>query len=88
MLLLPLLLVILIEPGTKHLERDILIHELAAFILALDNDARRIMSDPDSAVGLVDMLATGTSRAIGIKTVVLWLELYLDIIIDFRGCID
>ena len=88
LLFLPLLLIVFIKAGTKHLECHILIHILASLILALDYNTCRIMRDTYGTVGLVDVLSSGASCTISIEPVIFRLEFNFDIIIDFRRSID
>ena len=48
----------------RHRARAVLV--LRALVLALDDDARRQVRDADRRVGLVDVLAAGARRAIGV----------------------
>ena len=82
LLLLLFLLIILIELTSEHLERHFLVHKLASLVLALNNDACRVVRDSYSAVGLINMLTSSTSSPVGVKTVVLRLDIYLP------GCND
>ena len=77
-----LLLIVLVKLTPEHLECHLLVHELASFVLALDDYACRIVCDSYSTVGFVDMLSTSTSGAVCIETVVLRFYIYLYRIIN------
>src|SRR2546421_4502944 len=57
---------------------------LRAIILALYHDARRQMRDAHRRVGLVDVLASGSRRAVGIDAQIGGIDLDLDVFVDLR----
>src|SRR5687768_7441656 len=63
---LPLLLLELDEPRFEDPERRLLVRGLRALVLALDDDSRRQMRDPDRGVGLVHVLAAGAGGTVGV----------------------
>src|SRR5262249_55269049 len=65
LLLAPLLLE-LGEPRLEDAHRRRLVRRLGALVLALDDDARGDVGDPDGRVGFVRVLAAGAGRAVGI----------------------
>src|ERR1700722_4283640 len=64
--------------GAQHRYRLGLIGRLRALVLALDDNPGRLVRDPDRRVGLVDVLAAGTGRAVGVDLQVV--VVYLDVI--------
>src|SRR5215207_6111705 len=72
------------EPGPQHTHRHLTILMLATLVLALGDDARREMRDPDCRVGLVDVLAAGPGGPVSIHLEILLLDLDLDGLADDR----
>jgi len=65
-LLLSLLFSELCEAGLEDPHRRLLVGGLRPLVLALDDHARREVGDPDRGVGLVDVLAAGALRSVGV----------------------
>jgi len=57
---------------------------LGTFILALDDDARGQVGDPHRRVGFVNVLAARTAGAECIHAQVIFIDLYDDVLLDFR----
>ena len=83
-LLLPLLLGELGQPGLEDPHRGLLVRRLGALVLALDDDAGRQVRDPDGGVGLVDVLAAGALRAIGVDSQVALVDLDVAVLREQR----
>lgn len=59
---------------TQILQCTSLIRMLIPLVLALSNNSRRDMSSADGGVSLVNVLATGSTRTIGIDTDVFFID--------------
>src|SRR6185312_2468827 len=64
--LLLLLALALEELGLQALQRLVAVRVLRALVLAFDDDAGRKVRDADRRIGLVDVLAAGAGRAVGV----------------------
>ena len=64
-----------VELGPEHFQSLILILELRAFLLALDDDARGLMGQTDGGLGLVDVLTARTAGLAGLEDQVGFLDL-------------
>src|SRR5258708_5327903 len=80
-LLLPLQIV---EAGLQHLQGHVAVADLAALVLAGDDDAGGQVGDAHRGVGHVHMLAPRPARAVGVDADVLLLNLDLDVLVDLR----
>ena len=58
--------------------------DLAALLLARDNDARRHVGDADGGVRRINVLAAGAGRAVGVDAAVALVDGDLDVVIDDR----
>ncbi len=77
---LPLLLRPLDKSRLQHPHRGLLVRRLRALVLALDDDATREMRDPNGAIRLVDVLATGSLRTVRVDLQVVFVDLDLGVI--------
>ena len=77
---LALLFGLLDEAGLEDPHRRLLVRRLRALVLALDDDPRRQMRDPDGAVGLVHVLAAGALGAICVDLQVVVVDLDLRVV--------
>ena len=77
-LLLLLLLLELVEARAQDLHRHRLVLVLRALVLTGDDDAGREVRQAHGGVGLVDVLAAGAARAVGVDAQVLVVDLDLD----------
>ncbi len=82
--LLALLQLALVEPRAQHVPGGGAVLVLRALVLAGDDDVSRDMRDADRAVGLVDVLAAGARRAIGVDAAIAFVDLDLDAVVDDR----
>ncbi|MDQ5988576.1 MAG: hypothetical protein CSYNP_04336 [Syntrophus sp. SKADARSKE-3] len=57
---------------------------LGTLVLALDDDARGQMGDPDGRVGLVDVLAAGAGGTVRIYSEIVFVDIDRDLVVDFR----
>ena len=57
---------------------------LGPLILALDNNPGRQVGDPHSGAGFVDMLTTRTTGPVRVDTQILFIDLYVDVVIELR----
>src|SRR5579864_1908472 len=73
-----------VKLGLQHLHGDFAILVLAAFVLALDDDARRKMRDADSGFDFVDVLSAMAARAKRIDTKFVGLDDDVDAVVNFR----
>src|SRR5439155_792496 len=87
-LLRQLLLAFLLEPlgeaRTEDLHGRVLVRRLRALVLALDDDPRRDMRDPDGRIRLVDVLAAGARGPVGVDPQVVVLDVQLDVVGEER----
>ena len=72
------------QSGPQKLGRGFLVLRLRSFILALRNDARWYMGQPDRRVGLVDVLAARPGGAEGVDSDLVPVQLNLEVALDFR----
>ena len=73
------------QPCLEHLHGQLPVLVLGALVLALDHDARRQVGEADGRVGLVDVLAAGALRAVGVDAQVVVGDLTdLDVVLDLR----
>src|SRR5262245_13312692 len=77
LLLAPLELV-LGQAAAEDPHRRLAVRELGALVLALDDDARRDVRDPDGRIRLVHVLAAGAARAVRVDAQVGLVDLELD----------
>ena len=66
----------------QHRHRGRAVRGLRALVLALDDDAARLVRDPDRGVGLVDVLAAGAGGAVGVDLQVVVVDLELARLLD------
>ncbi len=71
----------LVEAGAQHVPGLGTVLVLRAFLLAGNRDAGRDMRDAHGRVGRVDVLTTGTRRAVGVDAAVAFVDLDLDRIV-------
>jgi hypothetical protein len=63
--------------GSEHLHGFGLVLMLAPLVLTGHHDPRRKVGQPDSRIGLVDMLTARTGGTVGVDTEVLLIDLHL-----------
>src|SRR5215218_9965140 len=63
------------EPCLQNAQRRLLVRRLRALVLALDDDARREVREPHGRVGLVDVLAACSLRAVRVDLEVALVDL-------------
>ncbi len=68
------------QAGAQHLHRLRPVLVLRLVVLALHDDAGRHVGDADGAVGLVDVLAAGALRPVGVDAQVLVVDLDVDLL--------
>ena len=68
--------------------RDLRFCGLRALVLALGDDPRREVGEPDRRVGLVDVLAAGAGRAVRVDPDLVPVELDLDVVLDLGQHLD
>ena len=76
------------QAGLEDLDRHLLVLGLASLVLALGDDARREVGQPDRRIGLVDVLAAGALRAEGVDPDLVPVELDLDVVLGLREDLD
>ena len=74
----------LVQARLQHRHRLGAVAVLRAVVLALDDDSRRDVRDAHRRVGLVDVLAAGARRPVGIDAQVGRVNLDLERVVDFR----
>ena len=72
------------ELRAQHLEALLAILELGALILALHDDARRLVRHADGRRRFVDVLAASARRAVRVDADIRHVDVDLDIVIDLR----
>src|SRR3954447_19089261 len=87
-LLLALALQLLGQLRAPHPHRRLAVLRLRALVLALHNDAGRAVRDAHGRVGLVDVLAAGARRAVGVDLQVVGVDLDVAGIFDDGGDLD
>src|SRR3712207_1296990 len=87
-LLLALALLELDQPRAQHRHRGRAIGRLRALVLALHDDARRLVRDPHRGVRLVDVLAAGAGGPVGVDLQVVVLDLHVAGLLDDRRHLD
>ena len=80
----PLLHLELVEARPEDLHADLPVLDLAALVLAGDDDARRHVREAHGRIGHVDVLPARSARPVGVDTQVLVLYLDLDVVLDLR----
>src|SRR3954453_2950543 len=76
------------EARLEDLGRVLLVLGLRPLVLALDDDAGGHVGQAYGRIGLVDVLAASTLRAIGVDADLVPVELDLDVIVDFGKDLD
>ena len=76
------LLLQLKELCAEHLEALLLVLKLRAFVLALHDDARRLVRHADGGRGFVDMLSARAARAVVVDAHVVHVDVDLDGVVD------
>ena len=76
------------EARLQDLDRHLLVLGLAPLVLALGDDARREVGQPDRRVGLVDVLAAGALGAEGVDPDLVPVQLDLDVVVDLGQDLD
>ena len=74
-------LLLFVQTGLEHTHRGLLVLELRALVLALNDDIGGKVSDTNGGIGLVDMLSTFTGRAVGIYAKFILIDLYLRVVV-------
>src|SRR5215211_272758 len=87
-LLLALALLELDQPRAQHRHRGRAVRRLRALVLALRDDAGRLVRDADRRVGLVDVLPAGAGGPVGVHLQVVVLDLDLAGLLDDRRDLD
>src|SRR3984957_6131805 len=78
----------LVEARAQHLHGGLAVLVLAAFVLALDDDAGGQVREANGGVDLVDVLASMAAGAEGVNAQILGLHLDVDAVIDLRDHVD
>src|SRR5262245_61233266 len=73
---------VVVEPRAQHLHRRGAVLVLRPLVLALHDDAGGQVREADRRVGLVDVLAARSARAIGVDAQVVLVDVDLDRIVD------
>ncbi len=73
-----------VEPRAEDLHRGRAILDLAALVLAGHHDAGRQVGEADRRIGLVDVLAAGAARAVGVDPQILVVDLDHHVVVDLR----
>jgi hypothetical protein len=73
-----------IQPRLQHLHGDFPVADLAALVLAGDNESTRKVGDADRGIGHVDVLSSRPAGAVGVDAEILVLDLDLDVVVDLR----
>ena len=76
------------EPRLQDLDRGLLVLGLAALVLALGDDARREVRQAHRRVGLVDVLAARTLRAVRVDADLVPVELDRDVLVRLGHDLD
>ena len=74
----------LVETRAQDLHRHRPVLVLRALVLAGDDDAGGQVRDAHRRIGLVDVLAAGAARAVGVDAQILVADLDLDLVLDLR----
>src|SRR6266536_5005297 len=74
----------LVDAGTQDLPGHVAIANLRTLVLAAHDDSCGDVRNPDRRVRDVDMLAARAGGSVGVNTKVLFLDLDLDLVVDFR----
>ena len=77
-----------IEPRPQHLHGHVLVLELRALVLALDNDVRGQVGDAHGGVRLVHVLAPGARGAVGIDAQLLLVDDDIDVLFHLGIDVD
>ena len=71
--------IVVVQPGAQHLERLVLVFELASFVLTGDDYARGEVRYPYCRFGLVDLLSARARRAVDIYPYILVAYFHVDV---------
>ena len=77
-----------VEPGPQHLHGHVAVLVLRPLVLARDHDAGRQVGDAHRRVGLVDVLAAGAARSVGVDPQVLLVDVDVDVVLDLGPDVD
>src|SRR6185437_12417898 len=80
-----LLELVLVEARTQDLHRHVLVLVLRALVLALHHDIGRQMDDAHRRVGHIDVLPALAAGAEGVNAQVLFADVDLDFVVNFRA---
>ena len=73
----------LVQPGLQLLHRLGAVLVLRTVVLGGDHDSGRHVGDPDRAVGGVDVLTARARRTVGIDAQLGFVDLNVDVVVDF-----
>ena len=77
-----------VDAGAQDLHREGAVLDLGAFALAGHDNARRDVRQADRGLGLIDVLAALAAGTVDVDAQVGFVDLDVDVIIDFRDHVD